>query len=136
MKYTLLLLFISVVACQQPTMTGNDESDIRFSTSSSVGQLSESAPTATGVVTWTNRPGHAGKITTADGSVYTYNVNAGHTVNGFRPVVGNAVIFNTGTGASARFVRLADIPDDDDDSDDDADDDNGGDNPPPPPPLW
>lgn len=127
MKYSLLLLLISVMACQQPTSTAFDESDIRFNTSSSVDLLSDSAPTATGIVTWTNRPGHAGKITTADGSVYTYNVNAGHTVNGYRPAVGDAVIFNTGTGASARFVRLDDSSDDDGDGDGDSDGDGDGD---------
>lgn len=139
MKPSLLLLLIAVVACQQPTSSVVDANGDRYRVNASVDAFDESSSSLTGTVTWTNRPGHAGKITTADGSVYVYNVNAGHTVDGFRPVVGDVVIFNADNGSSARFVRLADL-DDDDDDDGDGDGDGGGDNPPPPPPppppLW
>lgn len=124
MKYGLILLLISVVACQQPTTTSFEESDIQFKKKSNVTQLSDTAPSATGIVTWTNKPGHAGKITTSDGSVFTYNVNAGHTVDGFKPIVGTAVIFNTGTGASARFVRPFDTPDEEDEDDEEEEEDD------------
>lgn len=130
MKYSLLLLLITVVACQQPTSTAVDDLDLRLSRSSALATTNSAMTDVSGIVTWTNKPGHAGKITTASGSVYTYNVNAGHTVNGYRPVVGDAVLFNTGTGLSARFVRLDDSSDDDGDGgggDGDGDGDGGGD---------
>lgn len=137
MKYGVLLLLISVVACQQPATTSFEESDILFKKNKNVPQMvTESVES--GIVTWTNKPGHAGKITTSSGSVYTYNVNAGHTVDGYRPVVGNAVLFNTGTGASARFVRPFDLPnEEDDDSDgDEGEDEDEEDETPAPPPIW
>ncbi len=137
MRYGLILLLISVVACQQPASTSYEESDNQFSKNSGVTQLSESATSATGIVSWTNKSGHAGKITTSDGSVFTYNAKAGHTVDGFRPAVGDAVLFNTGNGASARFVRPIDIPEEDDgDGEGNDDDDDDNDVTPPPPPLW
>jgi hypothetical protein len=133
MKYSLLLLLISVVACQQPTSTSFTDSESR-STLSYTLDSTEETTSLTGIVTWTNTPGHAGKITTADGSVYTYNVRAGHTVNGYVPLVGASVSFSADNGASARFVRPVDVNDDDDDDDGDGDGDNPP--PPPPPPIW
>lgn len=131
MKYSLLVLLVSVVACQQPTSTSFNAPEDRLKPSFSIQSTPEIAPSASGIVTWTNRPGHAGKITTADGSVFTYNVRAGHTVNGYVPAVGDAVLFSTNTGSSARKVRPVDVAED-------PDDDDGDDNPPPPPPppLW
>jgi hypothetical protein len=137
MKPSLLLLFVAIVACQQPTSSVSDASGDRYRIQASIDGSDDAASGLTGIVTWTNKPGHAGKITTADGSVFVYNVNAGHTVDGFRPSVGDLVTFSADNGASARFVRLADTNDDDDDGDGDGD--GGGDNPPPPPPpppLW
>lgn len=138
MKKSLLLLsLVAFAACQQPASPLTEADGSRSRILTSFEGSSESATSLTGTVTWTNRPGHAGKITTADGSVFVYNVNAGHTVDGYRPLVGDVVMFNADNGASARFVRLADTNDDDDDGDGDGD--GGGDNPPPPPPpppLW
>lgn len=141
MKYSLLLLLVMVAACSQPTTAPFESSDIRFNESASFTAYGTLSGSLNGIVTWTNKNGNAGKITTADGTVFTYNVRAGHTLNGFVPRLGEAVTFNTGTGASARAVRPYEAPDDeDDDSGDDGedgDDEDDDDNPPPPPPpLW
>lgn len=123
MKYSILLLIILVAGCQQPTTTSYLDTDV----SAKRGASSVIAE-ASGVVTWTNKPGHAGKITGANGLVYQYNVNAGHTVDGFRPKVGDAVLFQAGPGAVARFIRLGQPDVDDDNGDGDGTGDDGGDN--------
>jgi hypothetical protein len=132
MKPSLLLFLVFIVACQQPTSTSFNDADSRSALRFSVDAIDDAA-SLTGIVTWTNGPGHAGKITAADGSVYTYNVRAGHTVDGYIPAVGATVSFSADNGASARLVRPADT---DDDDDDDGDDDGDNPPPPPPPPLW
>ncbi len=132
MKFVSLLLLILAVACQQPTSISFAEQDMQFLENVAADQFYANALSVTGIVIWTSPPGHFGKITTSDGSVFTYNVNAGHTVDGYAPVVGDAVQFNTGFGASARLVRPFDIPNEDDDSDNDNDDDNGNDDVTPP----
>ncbi len=113
MKYTILLSAFLIVACQQPTSTSflESEQSISLTTNGAFAQA------ASGVVTWTNKSGNAGKITTATGAVFQYNVKAGHTVNGYKPKVGDKVTFQAGPGAVARQITLGLPP---------IGDDNGG----------
>jgi hypothetical protein len=63
---------------------------------------------ATGIVSWINPPENKGKITRSDdgsNEEYEYAVNAGSTLGGFIPKMGDIVIFLPGSGKSATGIE-------------------------------
>lgn len=74
-----------------------------------------SATMAKGVVSWTNPPDNKGKIVRTDDGTsneYEYNVNAGDTVGGYIPRVGDIVTFTPIETPSRRatYVQEATLP--------------------------
>lgn len=110
----LAAVILGLGACQG-SGTGPDETAVQRLEMSVAGSAAEKSDPpkaqarAKGIVTGTNPPENKGTIKSATNETYHYNVDAGHTVDGYRPKAGDEVEFTPGPGRVAyRITKAAD----------------------------
>lgn len=108
--FTLLACGESTTGSENVTLAAPDHTSELLSLRSAAAVAEHISSHATGTVVWVNGPGMKGKIERTDdgsGTVYEYNAQAGHTIDGYRPQEGDKVEFVVGPGRVAREVRKA-----------------------------